>query len=101
MPRHNSESSCGLQEWFHTFGNEQERQVHPWCCLSQFTPVSSGLDCYSHTWNLEIQDGNVAWLGWSGVEWSGLGFSAGGSTRSGMSLEVTPQQSSCSVILAA
>lgn len=27
-------------------------------------PVSSGLDCYSHTWNLEIQGGSVAWLGW-------------------------------------
>lgn len=39
--------------------------LHPWYCLSQFSSVSSGLDCYSHTWNLEIQSG-LGWWGWFG-----------------------------------
>lgn len=73
--------------------NRRDRcPLHPWYCLCQLTLVSSGLDCYSYTWNLEIQGEDVAWLGWIGVVGLGLGLSAGGSTRSEMSPELAPQR---------
>lgn len=78
--------------------------LHPWYCLSQFTPVSSGLDCYSYTWNLGIQGGMLPGCG--GLEWWGWfrllsrwqheirDVTGAGPT------EVRLERGSCSVILA-